>query len=227
MDAWTDRLSDYLDDALAPEERAALETHLAGCAECTATLDELRRVVARARGLDDRPPAADLWPGIAERIGVTPDVVSLPARRRARRFSFTVGQLAAAAAVLVVLGSGAAYLALHRGTGAGSIHEALQPGGTPVSNVAWYHDAKASQDSAVAELRLALELSRRTGRLDSATVRVVEQSLATVDSAIAQAQRALAADTNSAFLSQHLAETLRRKSQLLRRASVLVTPRAL
>src|SRR3989442_14258264 len=70
MDTWTDRLSEYLDGTLSGSERAALEAHLAGCAACAATLDELRRVVTRARGLEDRPPAADLWPGIAERIGV-------------------------------------------------------------------------------------------------------------------------------------------------------------
>ena len=83
MDTWTGRLSEYLDDTLAGSERAALDAHLAGCAACRATLDELRRVVARARGLEDRPPAADLWPGIAERIGVSAEVVSLAARRRA------------------------------------------------------------------------------------------------------------------------------------------------
>jgi anti-sigma factor RsiW len=221
MDAWTDRLSDYLDDALAADERAALETHLAGCAACTATLDELRRVVARARGLDDRPPAADLWPGIAQRIGVSSDVVSLPARR-ARRFSFTIGQLAAAATALVILGSGGAYLALHRAGSGGSV---ARRSSAPVSYTIWLANATASQDSAVAELRLALEASRRTGRLDSATVRVVEQSLATIDSAIVQAQHALAADPSSAYLSQHLAETLRRKSELVRRAGTLVTAR--
>ena len=32
-DVWTDRLSEYLDDELPPGERAALEGHLAQCAE--------------------------------------------------------------------------------------------------------------------------------------------------------------------------------------------------
>jgi len=45
-DVWTDRLSEYLDDELPPGERAALEGHLAQCAECSATLADLRRVVA-------------------------------------------------------------------------------------------------------------------------------------------------------------------------------------
>ena len=44
-DQWTDRLSEYVDGELAAGERTALEAHLATCAECRATLEELRRVV--------------------------------------------------------------------------------------------------------------------------------------------------------------------------------------
>src|SRR3989441_2372570 len=64
-DNWTDRLSEYADGTLGVGERDALEAHLVGCAACAATLEELRRVVARARALDDRAPAVDLWPKIA------------------------------------------------------------------------------------------------------------------------------------------------------------------
>src|SRR3989441_10839895 len=105
MDVWTDRLSEYLDGTLANGEHAALDAHLAGCAACAATLAELRQVVARARGLEDKPPAADLWPGIAERIGVSADVVSLPARR-ARRGAFSIPPLVAASPGLLVLRPG-------------------------------------------------------------------------------------------------------------------------
>src|SRR5256885_2728484 len=115
-DTWTERLSEYIDGTLAATERGAFEAHLAGCAACGTTLDELRRVVARARALDDRPPATDLWPAIAEQIGVSSGahrVVSL-AERRTRRVTFTVPQLAAAAPGLLLLGSGRPYLALPR-----------------------------------------------------------------------------------------------------------------
>src|SRR5690349_15749397 len=69
-DQWTDRLSEYLDDELPPDERAALEAHLRQCAACGAVLADLKRIVTRARGLEDRLPDHDLWPGIATRIGV-------------------------------------------------------------------------------------------------------------------------------------------------------------
>src|SRR6266496_5228482 len=64
-DTWTNRLSEYLDGDLPEKELAGLEAHLPGCADCRATLQQLRRVVARAQALDDRPPTADLWPAIA------------------------------------------------------------------------------------------------------------------------------------------------------------------
>ena len=68
-DRWMDRLSEYLDGELAPEERRELEAHLARCATCKRTLEDLRAVVARAAALEDRPPAADLWPAVARGIG--------------------------------------------------------------------------------------------------------------------------------------------------------------
>src|SRR5438093_11123710 len=92
QDNWTDRLSEYLAGTIAVRERAALEAHLGDCAACAATLEELRRVVARARALDDRAPGADLWPKIAVGIG------RATAPRARRSFAFTVPQLIAARA---------------------------------------------------------------------------------------------------------------------------------
>ena len=60
------------------------------------------------------------------------------------------------------------------------------------------------------------------GQLDTSTVRVIEQNLAAIDQAIAQAQRALQADPANLYLNTHLAETMRRKLDLLRHAATLV-----
>ena len=67
-DAWTDRLSEYVDGELDPAERAALEVHLQLCAGCAATVEELRAVLLRAGALQAIAPEADLWPGIEARI---------------------------------------------------------------------------------------------------------------------------------------------------------------
>src|SRR5256885_5541795 len=69
-DRWTDRLSEYLDGELGAADSTALEAHLPTCADCRATLDQLRRVVARAQRRQDRSPTGDLWPAIARHVGV-------------------------------------------------------------------------------------------------------------------------------------------------------------
>jgi hypothetical protein len=66
-------------------------------------------------------------------------------------------------------------------------------------------------------------LAEGRGRLDTATVRVIERNLAAIDSAITQAQRAVAADSANVYLNSHLAETRRLKLELLRQAANLVS----
>ncbi len=215
-DQWTDRLSEYMDGELTPAERTALEAHLAACGACRQTLEELRGVVARAQALDDRPPAADLWPGIAEHISV----VSLAARRARRRLSFTVPQLAAAAVVLTFLSAGSMWLSLRNRPTLPS----PAPGSTaPMSNVGMSPlDARTAASVAILEQTLA----RNRDRLDTGTVRVIEKNLGIIDRAIRDAQSALAADPANPYLNQHLAQETRRKLELLRQAATLASARS-
>lgn len=219
-DQWTDRLSEYLDGELADAERMALEAHLATCADCTAVLADLRRVVTRAQALDDRPPARDLWSGIAERIGVSTD--DLARRRARRRVSFTVPQLIAASVALIALSAGVARLVLRPTTNREPT--AMNPGSVSVVPVA-IQKAGATADHDVQDLRLALADGQRTGRLSPMTVHRIEHSLAVIDSALAEGKRALAVDPKSAYLNQHLADTMRRKMEFLREANRIASPR--
>jgi anti-sigma factor RsiW len=221
-DRWTDRLSEYLDGELAGAERRELETHLASCSECRAVLDDLRAVVRKAGALADRPPAGDLWPGIAERIGVgRTRVVDLDAARRARaprRLQVAWPQLVAAAVALMAMSAGGAWFVIQR---AGEARGAavMESGGAGVVPAASF--AGPSYDRAVRDLWATLAEGR--GRLDTATVRVIEQSLRKIDTAIADARRALAADPASEYLNHYLAQTMRRKLDLLRRAAALAS----
>lgn len=219
-DQWIDRLSEYLDGELPEDERARLDAHLRECAECTATLIELKRVTVRARALTDREPQNDLWPGIAASIGATPPSGVPAVRGRiGRRWSFTMPELAAAGIALMVLSGGAAWW-LHPGAAAPvAMAPAAIPVVTPVS--APPAARRGGYDNAVSDLERVL--AEGHGRLDTATVRVIERNLAAIDSAIAQAQRAVAADSANIYLNSHLAEIRRRKLELLRQAANLVT----
>jgi len=214
-DIWTNRLSEYLDGELDRTAQAALEAHLATCGHCSATLGELRQVVARAKALPDTPPATDLWAGI--RAGMTPERAVVTARR----FSFSVPQLLAASVALMLLSGGGAWLAVHSGqtvTPQPVPTFGNRPGPRPQ-----FLPVDARTNAAIADLQSAL--AQNESRLDTATVRIVRENLALIDRAIADARVALQQDPSSAYLNLHLADTMRRKMDLLRRVNDLATAR--
>lgn len=216
-DRWMDRLSEYLDGELASGERDEIERHLAECAACRTALEELRAVVARAGALEDRPPVTDQWPAVAERIGVVP----LASRRRGRwRLALTVPQLAAAALALMAVSASAVWLTVSPTGGA-----RVAVGSPGLSGAAAGHVVApaavtpAGYDAAVRDLEGVL--ARDRGRLDTATVHVLDRNLRLIDAAIAECRRALAADPASQYLNAHLADTMEQKLELLRQAARL------
>ena len=212
-DSWTARLSEYVDGELAADERAELERHLAACGECRTIVADLGRLRDLSGALVDREPARDLWLGISARIEGEARV--LPLRRR---WTFTLPQLAAAAAVLLVVGAGGAAIAL-RGDGPAVVPGPATIGSSGAGTVPSAFTASTSFDGAVADLERVL--AERRERLDTATIRVLEHSLQTIDRALAKARAALATDPGDPYLNAHLAETMRRKLNLMRRAVTL------
>jgi len=213
-DLWTNRLSEYLDGELDSTERAALEAHLATCGACYATLSELRGVVAYAKTLVDSEPATDLWPDIRARLVQSSEPRRHASGVRSRRFTFTVPQLLAASIALVLLSSGGAYMALRPGTSKVTPQPAAvrQQGIMTVANV-----DRGTTDAAIADLQATL--TQNESRLDTTTVRIVRQNLAIIDRAIVEARIALQKDPGNAYLNLHLADTMRRKVELLRRVN--------
>ena len=213
-DTWMDRLSEYLDDELPPSERAALDAHLATCRECSATLAELRDVVARAGSLAPRPPAEDLWPGVEARLAPRGRIAAFT--RAPRRFSFTVPQLVAAGLALMVMSGGGVWVLQHGGRATSMPPMAATNEAVPASLM------DPRYDEAIADLEQALDAGR--SQLDPGTIRILEANLETIDKAIEESRRALASDSANVFLNTHLAEARQRKLALLRRATALVQP---
>ena len=114
-DPFTDRLSEYVDDELDARERASVEAHLAGCAECRRRSTSCARSSARAGALRRFHAAAGSVAGdrgADRRAGGSSPRVSLFRRAMpARRFSFTLPQLAAAGLALMVLSGGLVWMA--------------------------------------------------------------------------------------------------------------------
>jgi anti-sigma factor (TIGR02949 family) len=63
-----ERFSEYLDGELTPEERAALEEHLAACTGCRAELEALRRTVQAVASLPRRTAPEGLAARVAAEI---------------------------------------------------------------------------------------------------------------------------------------------------------------
>lgn len=218
---WTRRLSAYLDGELDAGERAACAAHLAECAECAGALEGLRAVATQASLIPEIPPERDLWPGIEDRLEPRPrmgegGVVSLDERRR--RIAATVPQLVAAAVALVVLTAGGMWLMLPTGADMNeqvSTHAPADEEGSAAPPVVFL----GSYEPAISEMEAAFEESR--AELDPETVRVVVENLAIIDRAITEANQALVDDPSNGFLKAHLAGTMRRKVDLLRRVTTL------
>ena len=80
-------------------------------------------------------------------------------------------------------------------------------------------ETKPMYDREIDKLR-QIVTSRRT-QLDPKTITVLEQSIAVIDSAIAQSRRALKADPASGYLAKELNQSLEKKVELLRTAAML------
>ena len=226
-DPWTERLSEYLDEDLDRAQREALEAHLRECVDCTAVLEDLARVRARARSLPQTSPPTDLWLGIAsaiERPHPVPSPPGRPVRERlpAPRLSFSLPQLVAACLAVAVVSGGAVYAIFNGRAQAPSTHAIPSSFGetgavVPSSGAA----GESPREEAVSEIRQAL--ARGRGTLDPATVKTLEANLAIIEIAIGQAKRAFAADPANSYVREHLANTMKRKVELLQRATMLAS----
>ena len=111
-------LPDYLDGALTPAERQAVEAHLHGCTACRAEKEALASVRAAVDALPKSlAPPRDLWPEIEARLAkpLLDDAVAdlerrnngrtdrVPALPQARRMRFRTWHAAALAATVVIV----------------------------------------------------------------------------------------------------------------------------
>ena len=95
--------------------------------------------------------------------------------------------------------------------------------GSPVARLAsavpLMRETQPVYDREITELRQIVKTRRQS--LDPKTVAVLEQSIAVIDSAIAQSRAALTKDPASGFLATQLNHSLEKKVELLRTAALL------
>jgi hypothetical protein len=208
-DPWRERLSEFIDGELDAADREAVSAHLQTCAACREDLDALGRVVLRARALPASPPKADLWPGVARRIGGEPPVAA-----RRRQFAFTLPQLVAAGLALMVLSGGLVWLARLGGPDADF---------PPVAaNTAVPSPSTGSRIDDEAAEGFQRMFDTRREAIDEDTARVLDENLQAVDEAVRECRQALDADPQNAGLRAYLWHLQMVKLDLLRRAAAVV-----
>ena len=229
-DSFTNQLSAYLDDELDSASRNRLEAHLAGCPACAVVLADLRAIVAAAPHYAGREPGRDLWTSIESRLNqadVVPIGISRPTDRLSvspssrpspRRFGWTA--LIAASVAMAIVGGGAVWLAL-RSPQAVEAPLAVRP--APSISTLPVAFADREFDAAVQDLEQVLAAGR--GRLDTVTVRLVEENLRKIDAAIADARAAIQRDPANLYLNRQIAANMRLKLNLLRSATNAIAAR--
>lgn len=226
-DRFTAQLSAYIDGELDDLSRARLESHLAECLDCTRTLADLRAIVAAAPDYVGRQPSRDLWKEIEGRLD-EPEVLpmstsrpaALPPSRPSSRHRFGWRELIAASIVMAAVGGGAVWLALDGRDRELPTAAAPAPITAEQQNVEF---ADREYDAAIRDLELLL--AQGQNRLDSATIRTIEQSLSKIDDAIVEARAAVQRDPANAYLSRQIAANMRRKLNLLRVATQAIAAR--
>ena len=190
--------------------RAESRDHLASCAECRATLERVQRLLDTAHALPrEIAPPPEVWGALQARVKQTP--------RRAAPRIWSVGWLAAAAAVVFFIGAALLRPWIEGSQGNSSVVQSPMSSRQPQVVLA----VEQNYEPTLADLRRTLDQQRSS--LSPATLQVIERAVATCDSAIAEARAALASDPANQALLQILSAQFEHKVELLQRATQLTS----
>jgi len=205
-------LSAHADGELNTVAESRIERHLAECSACRDSLRGVRELVAAAHALPrDIAAPPEVWAALRTRVaGVSP-----AASRRHSGSWWRSGWIAAAAAIVLVVGTA---VLMPRTAGKAKATKLGRPAPVAVSPVA-LSNVDRNYSATLSELRESLDSQRHA--LSPSTVRIVERSLATIDTAIAEARDALASDPANQTLVEILSAHYERKVELLQRAAEL------
>ena len=206
------QLHDYVDDALDAPTAQSVHAHVRECHACGAEVDKLRALKARLAQLPRSiAPETDLRAGMWQKIDAA-SVVDITTVRRGPLWRFRY-RLATAAVILIVASSALTLMVVRSGGefGERADREDVRLVGLDTNTM----ERQYSEE--LHELEMVLRKSR--GALAPETVRILEENLRVIDSAIREARAALVADPNSGMLIDLLRSAYERKLELLKQAA--------
>jgi hypothetical protein len=203
-----DWLGDAVDGTLDTARQAAVDAHCRACAACRELLADLKEIRATASTLDRRTPSPELWRAIAAKVEPAspkrPAYGTAPLRRD--RLAWP---LAAAAAVVMMLGAAAWFTVGNQFRGGGRDAAAdLARSAASELQLAEQH-----YENAIAALEQLTV--KHDNALDPSVAAEIAASLKSIDRAIDDSRAALKSDPNSFVAQTSLLEALRMKVALL------------
>ncbi|HEX6630241.1 MAG TPA: zf-HC2 domain-containing protein [Gemmatimonadaceae bacterium] len=216
-----DALQDLVDGRLPAPARAAADAHLAACAACTARVRRLRRLLALAAGLPrELAPPRDGWPALRLTLAARAARPALGASG-----SRLAAVLAAVALLIAAIVSWDAWRDAARMPDGASIASDRVAAATPSADdtltVGGAGFPGVERDYAHAAAELAAQLAATRSQLRPDVAASVDRSLATIDSALAEARAALRADPSDPELARYVVASYEQKLDLLRRSTVI------
>ena len=216
-------LDDYVTGELAEDARGPVADHIRACAICSAEVEDMNRILARAaelpRSID---PPAEAWSNIRSAIERDEQAVALrsasaPSTSR-RQLFFTA---AAAAVVIAMLSSAGTVLYLNtRESAADNTSSRTANTSTDSATPAALAAFTMEENNYLRNASMLQDvLDQQSGSLAPETVAQLKASIRTIDEAILEARNALARDPANKVLAQMVFSNYKQKVDLLRRTA--------
>ena len=214
-------LNDYVDAALAPADRSGVEQHLAACAACRQTVEDLRDIVCAAREMEPLDPPVRAWSRIERAIkleGAQGPAAEGPAEAGHYRL---LPWLAAAAALVLATTIGLRYVPASRVDAPATNTASSAGAGDAADSIETeLRQAEAHYDKAIKGLE-AIANSEQS-ELDPRTAATLQKNLAVIDQAISESRAAVRSQPNSEPAQQSLIEGFKTKIGLLQDTVALI-----
>ena len=230
-------LNEYVDESLGPAERSQVEQHLATCATCRQTVEDLREILRTTGELELREPPVRAWSRLERAIKMEREnatTVPLDRARGSRPVGAVNGParagryavwLAAAAALVLATVVGLRYMPA-RTTGAPP--PAATPGagasiaaGDPAQSIeSELRQAESHYENAIKGLEVIANSEQ--SELDPRTAATLQKNLAVIDQAISESRAAVRAQPANEPAQQSLIEGFKTKIGLLQDTVALI-----
>ncbi len=216
-------LDDYVTGDLTEEARPPVEEHVTSCALCSAEVESLKRILARAAELPKSiDPPADAWSNI--RSAISRDESAVRADNSVSRSGIWQRRyVLAAAAILVAVLSSAGTALYMNGHYSGARRSAAVANNSSAEATPATLAAFTIEENNYLRTASMLQdlLDQQEASLAPETVAQLKASLRTIDEAILEARNALARDPANKLLVEMLSASYRQKVDLLRRTTEL------